>query len=102
MVDIKTAVATAIEYAKDSLGPERTQHIRLEETESSRVNGDDVWLITLSMALKDEGPLSALRSSMVDVLGANPAREYKVFTVAKSSGEVLSMKIRLLSTLATT
>lgn len=95
MVDIKTAVAAAIEYAKDSLGPERTQNIRLEEIESSRVDGDDVWLITLSMVLKDEGPLSALRS-------LNPAREYKVFAVAKNSGEVLSMKIRLLSTLATT
>src|SRR4051794_18030864 len=31
MVDIKAAVANAIQFAKNSLGPERTMNIRLEE-----------------------------------------------------------------------
>ena len=48
MVDIKTAVANAIDFAKASLGPERTAGIRLEEIESSKVDEEQVWLITLS------------------------------------------------------
>ena len=73
---------------------------RLEEIESSTVDGNEVWLITLSTALVDEGPLAQMRS-LATALGADVAREYKVFTVAKSNGEVLSMKIRLLATPAT-
>jgi hypothetical protein len=41
MVDIKSAVAAAMEFAKNSLGSERTSKIRLEEIESSNVDGND-------------------------------------------------------------
>ncbi len=37
-------------------------------------------------------------SVLSEALGADMAREYKVFAVAKDNGEVLSMKIRLLTT----
>lgn len=97
MVDIKAAVANAIAFARNSLGPERTMNIRLEEIESSIMDGRAVWLVTLSNALLDEGPLAPLRAAGV-ALGADTAREYKVFTVSKDDGEVLSMKIRLLTT----
>ena len=93
MVDIKNAVAAAIDFASNSLGHERTVNIRLEEIESSNLDGNEVWLITLSTALRFSGPFVSLGA----VLGADTAREYKVFTVAKSDGEVLSMKIRLLA-----
>lgn len=96
MVDIKSAVAAAINFARNSLGPERTVNIRLEEIESSNLDGNEVWLITLSTALTDIGPFASLRA-VGAALGADTAREYKVFTVAKSDGEVLSMKIRLLA-----
>jgi hypothetical protein len=97
MVDIKAAVANAIDFARTSLGPERTAGIRLEEIESSNVDGKAAWLITLSNALIEEGPLAPMRAAAA-ALGADTAREYKVFAVAKDSGEVLSMKIRLLAT----
>ena len=93
MVDIKSAVAAAMDFASNSLGHERTVNIRLEEIESSNLDGNEVWLITLSTALRFSGTFVSLGA----VLGADIAREYKVFTVAKSDGEVLSMKIRLLA-----
>lgn len=93
MVDIKNAVAAAMDFASNSLGHERTVNIRLEEIESSNLDGNEVWLITLSTALRFSGTFVSLGA----VLGADTAREYKVFTVAKSDGEVLSMKIRLLA-----
>lgn len=96
MVDIKTAVENSIEFAKGSLGPTRTAGLRLEEVESSNSGGKDVWLITLSVVPDDGSMVTLLRASS-HLLGADAAREYKTFTVAKDTGEVLSMKIRLLA-----
>ena|SRR5487761_2722617 len=95
MVDIKRAVANAIDFAKSALGQERTAGIRLEEIESSNVEGRDVWLITLSNALVGDDWLAGARTAFG--LGAEAGREYKVFTVAKDTGDVISMKIRLLA-----
>jgi hypothetical protein len=95
-VGIKTAVEKATEFAKASLGPERTVGLRLEEIESSEVDGEEVWLITLSSPLTSEGSLASLNAVAV-ALGADLGREYKVFTVRKRTGEVVSMKIRLLA-----
>jgi hypothetical protein len=96
MVEIKDAVRNAMAFAKDSLGPERTQGIRLEEVESSTVDSRPVWLITLSNALIKQGPL--VPGTIPNwAIGADAEREYKVFTVAKDDGEILSMKIRLLA-----
>jgi hypothetical protein len=94
-MDIKDAVRNAIAFASESLGPERTANIRLEEIESSTVDDRPVWLITLSNASQE--PLdSIIRRGLM--AGADPEREYKIFTVTKDNGEVLSMKIRLLAT----
>jgi hypothetical protein len=93
-MDIKDAVRHAIAFAGESLGLERTADIRLEEIESSTVDDRPVWLITLSNAIKSDGSLNSIAAA----LGAEAAREYKVFSVTKDSGEVLSMKIRLLAT----
>jgi hypothetical protein len=97
-MDIKDAVRSAIAFASESLGPERTADIRLEEIESSTADDRPVWLITLSGALVPKGPLApgAIRNPFA--LGADAEREYKVFTVTKDTGEILSMKIRLLAT----
>lgn len=85
-------------FASESLGPDRTMNIRLEEVESSTLKGRPVWLITLSSALvAGAGPAAAMRA-VAAAMGAETDREYKVFTVAKDDGEVLSMKIRLLAT----
>ncbi len=74
--------------------------LRLEEVESSSVGGNAVWLITLSnIEPLPEGVLAAgvKTPAFFQTLGADATREYKTFAVAKDSGEVLSMKIRLLA-----
>ncbi len=93
VVDIKTAVANSMELAKLSLGSSRTTGLRLEEIESSNLDGQPVWLVALSN-LPDG---SSVVASLFPAYGADAAREYKTFAAAKNSGEVLSMKIRLLA-----
>ena len=96
-MEIKDAVRNAEAFAIDSLGQDRTINIRLEEIESSTVDDRPVWLITLSIPfVTGNGPASAMRAIAAS-LGADTEREYKVFTVAKDTGEILSMKIRLLA-----
>jgi hypothetical protein len=88
MATIQEATANAIVFARTSLGSDRTQELRLEEIESATEGGTEVWRITLSMP--DRSPMSAL-----DMFSTR--REYKTFTVVKSTGEVTSMKIREMS-----
>ena len=95
---IKEAVASAVAFAQQSLGPDRTAGIRLEEIESSVVGGEEVWLITLSN-IQAPSPNPGFYSSRFAALtvGADTTRDYKVYAVSKETGVVLSMKIRLLS-----
>jgi hypothetical protein len=93
-MDIEQAVKNAKAFASRSLGPERTANIRLEEIESSVVDGMPVWLITMSSGMDVQSPATR---QVLGFLGAEVDREYKVFAVSKDSGEVLSMKIRLLA-----
>jgi hypothetical protein len=95
-MDIDQAVQSAKAFASKSLGAERTANIRLEEIESTVVDGKPVWLITLSSEHSNTTEKVVLRN--FGILGADSEREYKVFTVTKDTGEVLSMKIRLLTT----
>ena len=89
--DIDQAVRNARVFALQSLGQARTENIRLEEIESSVIDSKPVWLITLSHGT------NVATAIMRQMLGADAEREYKVFTVTKDTGEVLSMKIRLLA-----
>ena len=91
MVSIKEAAANAIEFARAALGPERTTGVRLEEVESTKVVGEDAWLITLSMISPD-----AQINPIASTLGQGN-RDYKSFTILKDNGEVTSMKIRELA-----
>ncbi len=84
MVSVKEATEKALVFARDLLGSERVTSARLEEVESANDGGEDVWLITLSLPGSDI-PIPLFR------------RDYKTFTVRKSDGEVLSMKIRHLA-----
>lgn len=91
MVSIKEATENAISFAKSALEPERTIGLRLEEVESTKVANQDAWLITLSMISAD------LPFASIAAVLTNARREYKSFTVLKSTGEVTSMKIRELA-----
>jgi hypothetical protein len=92
MASIKEAVENALAFAREALGEERIAGARLEEVESTISPGGDAWLITLSMISPSDS--NALRDFASLLSGK---REYKTFTVRKSDGEVLSMKIRELT-----
>ena len=88
MVSIQEATKNAIAFAREALGPERTKEMRLEEVESTTVDGEDAWLITLSLSVP-----TGQAGSFLSALGPDK-REYKSFTVIKRDGEITSMKIR--------
>jgi hypothetical protein len=77
----------------DVLGAERTKSLRLEEVSSAVEQGQDVWLITLSMIPPERG----VSTGLAEALGAPAPRDYKVFTVVKDTGDVIAMRMRLLS-----
>ncbi len=92
MVSIKEATGNAAAFAREALGPERTEGMRLEELESTTVDGKDAWLITLSMIIPGAEAAENLGEALA--LFRKNKREYKRFTVMKQDGEVRSMKIR--------
>ena len=93
MASIKEATENPIAFARAALGPERVRGARLQEVESTKADGEDAWLITLSMLSPAEGLFSVGDSVAASILG-HGKREFKSFTVRKRDGEVLSMKIR--------
>ncbi len=99
MATLKEAVQNVAAFAKETLGPERTGGLQLEEVDSANVGGDDVWLITLSMIAPSQGPFGSSHASAIAAISAlaDPKRDYKIFTVLKKNGEVTSMKIRELA-----
>ena len=80
MIDVKTAVRTAVKYVQEFQDYLPGTDIRLEETEYAEPG---FWLITLSFS--DNVPFA-------------PSRNYKEFRIDANSGEVLSMKVRSLAT----
>jgi hypothetical protein len=67
MATIKEATENAAAFARETLGPARTQGLRLEEIVTESENGHDVWHITLSMVAEDadsEGCRSAFRTDV--------------------------------------
>ncbi len=86
-------------FATEALGPDRTRDIRLEEVESGVLDGRPIWLMTLSSPFFPKPAGANLREMMGPV---NPLadREFKVFAVAKDSGEVLAMRIKSFAALA--
>ena len=94
MVSLKQAVESAMTFATSVLGPERASDLRLEEVETDELNDQPVWQITLSMLAPQD--LLRFSASLSAVLSPQP-REYKTFAVGRETGEVLSMKIRVLA-----
>jgi hypothetical protein len=91
MVDVKTAVENAGQYAREWLGA--TDPL-LEEVELSKKGPRDVWLVTLSIPRRyptGEFPALAIPPAAALLYGN---REFKIFEVDGETGDVLSMKIR--------
>ena len=74
MVSIKQASLSAVQFAMDSLGTDRTANIRLEEVESGIINGREYWFLTLSMIVVDAS-LEALKNFAAAFSG-NSTRTY--------------------------
>ena len=95
MPTIKEAVHNASVFATETLGRERTEGLRLEEVESTDVGGHEAWLITLSMVAPPQSTIGAVNAALYAL--AEPKRDYKIFTVLKTTGDVISMRIRELA-----
>ncbi len=79
MIDVKQAVGIASQYLISLYGADIAPSVQLEEIELSE--DARYWYITLSFAEK--------LPSFV-----NPRKNYKLFKIDGSSGQVQSMKIR--------
>lgn len=98
MIDVATAVRNASEYFKEievSLNGSPPENLRLEEVEKSE--DADHWLITLGYDARSALPPSP--SILRPTLFTNDdkwtyVREYKLFRINTSTGEIESMKIR--------
>ncbi len=88
MIDGKQAVENATKFLRNMVG-DNLRDVRLEEIELSP-DGQD-WLVTLSF-LKRGFP-----SAFSEILAQALPREYKLFTVSASTGDVRSMKIKQFS-----
>ena len=94
-MDVKQAAQTARRYVADVFAEDEISFVALEEVEFDA--GSDVWNITLSF-LRPSGTMSGL-----DVIapglsrGENVQRCYKIVNVDDESGNVISVKHRVLN-----
>jgi len=86
MIDVKSAVARALEFVGDMYAKEKLRDARLEEVELSEDGA--IWHITVSY-LRDLSP-----SALTQAIEGSSTHEYKGVHVAAEDGKVLSMTIR--------
>lgn len=96
-IEVKEAVRRAKEFAASLFEPEKISRFNLEAVE--RTEDDRYWLVTLGFSRRRDsrrrsrkGPLSPLEKALQPG-ETGPEREYKVFQVDATSGEVVAMKI---------
>src|SRR5215469_8235060 len=98
MISVQDAVRSAMSFAQTILGGANFDEAgsiawrvspRLEEVGMGKRNGEDVWVVTMSVP--DPDALPFVSENQV------ARRVYKKFTVDANSGEVLSIKIRELA-----
>jgi len=91
IVDVRSAVVAASEhfYSLQDLIGDRIEDLRLEEAELSE--DQKHWFITLGFIR----PVDKTSNPLADLIATrNYEREYKVFKIDATTGEVQSMKIR--------
>ena len=98
MINVKEAVKIAIDYLKQLYDPMELHDILLEEV---ALSDDEMnWYVTLgfSRPLPSTNPMQALTASILKSQGmlsqTSYQREYKVFQIDATTGQVRSMKIR--------
>ena len=93
MIDVKTAVKTAIDYVASLFDPDEILDVRLEEVERSE--DDRFWYVTIGFDWRYRSPLKFAPDVPVP-FRKDPSgqREFKRVKIDAQSGEVLSMHIR--------
>lgn len=91
VIDAKAAVERALEHFKGltaaaSAPPDLELKTQLEEVEFAEGDSGPVWRVTLSRP----------NSQNFEFIRGRPARDYKVLSLDAQTGELLSMKMRLL------
>jgi hypothetical protein len=95
-IDVKQAVQLAKDFASDIFKPEKISRLGLEGVE--RTEDGKYWRITLGFSRPWSGKTkSKTAASPLDKILPRPEqqldREYKVFSVDTSSGEVVAIKM---------
>ena len=95
-IEVKEAVRLAKEFATSLFEPEKISRFSLEAVE--RTEDGRYWLVTLGFLRPGTSRRSARKGSLSPLekalqLEYAPEREYKVFKVDATTGEVVAMKI---------
>jgi hypothetical protein len=91
MVDVKLAVARAMDYLKEMYQTEEFKDILLEEVDRSE--DDKSWNVTIGFTRRQE---STSGGPMATLIGQSEEfkREYKVFQIDAETGQLRSMRSR--------
>jgi hypothetical protein len=92
VIDVKQAVATAMNYFRSLMGADGLSDIVLEEVELS--DDERFWNITLSALLPETKDTGNTMSAIALALGQQLRRVYRVFKINAETGAVQSMKMR--------
>jgi hypothetical protein len=87
MIDVKDAVKIAMDFVKNIYTGEKFDRVTLEEVELS--DDSPFWYVTLGLGQVIQTDPFAVLSG-----GGKVSVKYKVFTIHRETGEVISMKIR--------
>jgi hypothetical protein len=94
-VDVKQAVAIAMDYVQKLFGQEDLSNFGLEEVEAN--NDEGLWLVTVGFSRPWDFPKAdASRSLLIPLSGpqTTPRRDYKVVQIEADTGQVLAVKNR--------
>jgi hypothetical protein len=91
MVDVKQAVAKAMDYLEDMYQTDQFKDVLLEEVDLSEDN--EFWNVTIGFTRRQEttsgGPMATLIGQSSEF-----KREYKVFQIDANTGDLRSMRSR--------
>jgi hypothetical protein len=94
-LEVKDAVAIAIDYVQKLFGREALSNLGLEEVEADR--DENLWLVTVGFSRPWDLPKGDASRQALFPLPApepQPRRDYKVVRIEANTGKVLSVKNR--------
>jgi hypothetical protein len=92
MIDVKGAVKVATSYLAELYDKAQIQDVLLEEVRQSE--DERYWLVTMGFSRPVPPSQNAFEKLLEGYNGPQMKREYKVFEIDSTSGDVLAMRIR--------